>query len=174
LNWSSCPVEVAPVRYFDVETTGLRPDRGARITEIAVVGPQDVRFDWRAEAEEAPSDEAVARQLPRLVAQLEDGVVVGHNLSFDFRFLTYETERLLGREARLDLRFVDTLALARRVLDADRHRLADCLAAVGAAPQEPLHTALGDALATRALFRRLGERPEIETLSDAGMQRLSW
>jgi DNA polymerase III epsilon subunit-like protein len=44
----------------------------------------------------------------------------------------------------------------------------------GASLEEPLHTALGDAFATRALFARLTDHPEISTLADAGLQKLAW
>lgn len=79
-----------PLFFFDLETTALRPDRGGRIREMAVVDVQGLRFDWRSDAT-PPRDDAVAHQLPRLVDHLEAGIVVGHNLQFDFRFVTYES-----------------------------------------------------------------------------------
>ena len=51
------PIRTASVVFFDLETTGLRPDRGARITEMAVVDQEGIRFDWAADAE-PPSDRA--------------------------------------------------------------------------------------------------------------------
>ena len=78
------PLRTVPLRFFDLETTGLRPDRGARIAEMAVVDEGGVRFDW-VSAHDSPRDEAVAFQLPRLMAHLEDGIAVGHNLSFDWK-----------------------------------------------------------------------------------------
>ena len=87
------PIRTAAVVFFDLETTGLRPDRGARITEMAVVDQEGICFDWAADAE-PPSDAAVARQLAALIDALRGSIVVGHNLSFDFRLLTYEAERL--------------------------------------------------------------------------------
>ena len=139
---------------------------------MAVVDEGGVRFDWTS-PRDSPRDKAVARQLSRLVAHLESGIVVGHNLAFDFRFVTYEAERL-GLEG-LDVRYIDTLGLARTLLsDADSHRLGAVLAAVGAAPEEDLHTAVGDALATRTLFWKLVARGDLKTLSDTGMKRLRW
>ena len=49
------PIRIASVVFFDLETTGLRPDRGARITEMAVVDQEGIRFNWAADAE-PPSD----------------------------------------------------------------------------------------------------------------------
>jgi DNA polymerase III epsilon subunit-like protein len=160
------------LRFVDLETTGLRPDRGGRICEMAVVDRAGVRFDWTSERE-PPPDEVVARRLPELIDHLRDGVVVGHNLSFDVRFLTYEAERLgLGG---VDLRFADTLGLARRLWPGrDDYRLGRLLTAVGAAPDEALHTAVGDALATRTLFWRLVEAGALTTLGDLRVRRLRW
>lgn len=171
-QWADHPIHAASLVFFDLETTGLRPDRGARICEMAVVGSEGLRFDW-ASTHDPPSDEAVAHQLPVLFDLLQDAVVVGHNLQFDFRFVTYEAERLGQRG--LNLQFVDTLALARRLLaDRDDYQLGSLLAAFDAPPDEPLHTAIGDALATRALFWNLVEHGELETLSDVRMKQLSW
>lgn len=166
------PLRTVPLRFFDLETTGLRPDRGARIAEMAVVDEGGVRFDW-VSAHDPPCDEAVAFQLPRLMAHLEDGIAVGHNLSFDFRFVTYEAERLgLGG---IDVHFIDTLGMARAVLDgADSHRLGALLDTVGLTPEEELHTAVGDVFATRALFWRLVARGGLTTPADVGVKRLRW
>lgn len=49
------PIRTASVAFFNLETTGLRPDRGACITEMAVVDQEGIRFDWTADAE-PPSD----------------------------------------------------------------------------------------------------------------------
>ena len=166
------PLRAAALVFFDVETTALLPDRGGRIREIAVADRDGLRFDWKSETD-PPSDAAVARQMPRLLDVLRDAVVVGHNLSFDFRFVTYEADRL-GHEG-LTLRYVDTLGLARSLLDApDDYALGALLAHFDAAPAEELHTAVGDVLATRTLFWHLVEAGGVVTLGDAGLKRLRW
>lgn len=132
-------------------------------------------FDWTS-AEAPPADATVARQLPRLLAALETQVVVGHNLSFDFRFVTYECQRLsaLGRTG-LDLQYIDTLGLARSLLDAPTdHALGPLLAHFDVAPDDELHTAVGDASATRTLFWHLVDAGDLTTLADAGVKRLRW
>lgn len=171
-TWTDRPLRTASLVFFDLETTALRPDRGGRICEMAVVDQNGVRFDWRSDAN-SPCDDAVSRQLLSLVDHLEAGIAVGHNLHFDVRFLTYEAERLgLGG---LDLRFADTLGLARSLLDVpDTYQLEALLRHFDATPEEALHTAMGDALATRTLFWHLVEHGELQTLSDAHMQRLQW
>jgi DNA polymerase III epsilon subunit-like protein len=169
------PLRTAPLVFFDLETTALRPDRGGRICEMAVVDHEGIAFDWTS-VENPPPDAAVARQCPRLLDALKNQVVVGHNLSFDFRFVTYECRRLSARgHSGLDLRYIDTLGLARSLLDAPNdYELGTLLAHFNAAPEETLHTAVGDALATRTLFWHLVDAGDLTTLADAGVKRLRW
>ncbi len=177
LQWRACPIHIAPLVFFDIETTGLRPDRGARITEIAVVGHKGTCFDWSRE--QAPAGErSLSPVLPHLFGRLRAGVVVGHNLHFDFRFVAYEADRL-GYDG-LDLRFIDTLGLARAHLEAahleavEDYRLETLLRTFDVVPDGDLHTALVDARAARALFWKLVDVGHIETLGEAGMKRLNW
>jgi len=171
-RWSTRPLRVASLVFFDLETTGLRPDRGGRIREMAVVDRDGVRFEWTSQ-EKPPSDEAVVRRLPTLVDHLQRGVVVGHNLAFDFRFLTYEAERLGLRG--VDVPFADTLGLARTLLpEKEDHQLGSLLRAFDLDPEEELHTAVGDALATRTLFWHLVDHGDLDTLADVGVKRLRW
>lgn len=166
------PIRAARVVFFDLETTGLRPDRGASITEMALVGPDGLQYNWQSPTN-SPRDSAVANELPVLCDHLQGSIVVGHNLQFDFRFLTYEAERL-GLSG-LDLQFTDTLGLARELLSQrEDYQLGSLLTTVDAAPKEKLHTAAGDAFATRSLFWTLVEKEELETLADVGVKRLSW
>ena len=171
-RWANRPLRIASLVFFDLETTALRPDRGGRICEMAVVDQEGIQFNWTSN-HESPSDPAVGRQLAVLRGHLQDNVVVGHNLSFDFRFLTYEAERI-GQDG-LDVRFADTLGLARRQLPSrDNYQLGALLDAFGIGQEAALHTAVGDALAARALFWELVDHGNLETLSDVGVKRLSW
>jgi DNA polymerase III epsilon subunit-like protein len=161
---------VASFAFFDLETTGLRPDRGARITEAAVVGRGEALLDWQRDAEDASS---LAALLPRLLGRLEGRVVVGHHLSFDFRFIAYEARRHGLSLPRLQ--FIDTLGLARAALDAAHDgQLEALLRRFDLVPEGPLHTALVDARAARALFWRLVDEGDLQTLADAGAKPLAW
>ncbi len=178
IQWAGLPIRVPPFRFFDIETTGLRPDRGARITEVAVVDQTSVRFDWTRE-QGGIGDSAWPQMLRILFDHLRTGVVVGHNLRFDFRFITYEAER--HGYAVPPLRFIDTLGLARALIGKPRlpgevedYRLETLLQAFGIPAEGTLHTAVADARATRALFWKMVERGGLETLADAGLKRLSW
>lgn len=170
-RWADCPIRVASLVFFDLETTGLRPDRGARITEIAVVGAEAARYVWASDRS-PPPDEVTVRQLRALRKHLRDAVVVGHNLQFDFGFLAHEADRLGLDGPRL--RFIDTLGLARRLLDAEDARLDALVRHLDLDPEGELHTALGDARATRALFWRLVDHGDLDTLGEAGLKQLHW
>jgi len=170
--WPGCMIQVAPLLFFDLETTGLRPDRGARITEIAVLDHRHVRHAWEATSEE-PDQQPLAAQLPGVLRLLRTGVVVGHNVPFDFGFLAYASERLGYEGPRVW--YIDTLALARRLLLTVRdYRLDTLLTHYDLLPEAPLHTALTDARATRRLFWKLVNDGDLETLADAEVQRLDW
>ncbi len=163
------PIRVAPLLFFDIETTGLRPDRGARITEMAVVDHAAVRYDWKRSRETTP----LADALVALIGQLEQGIVVGHNLSFDFRFVAYEADRLGLPGPRLQ--YIDTLGLARQLLDGTADfQLSTLLSHFDLSPKTELHTALGDAWATRALFWALVEHGALRTPAEAGVKPLDW
>jgi DNA polymerase III epsilon subunit-like protein len=178
------PLRTATLRFLDIETTGLRPDRGARITEVALIDREEPVLDWRGPAHERPAektgpardpleDDVLRDDLPRLTAALDVGTVVGHNLSFDLDFIAYEADRL--GTGGFTVRFIDTMTLAQHLLDRTaRVRLADLLDYFGIASSTPLHRALADARATRALFWQLVDRGRLDTLADAQVQRLHW
>lgn len=103
---------------------------------------------------EAPRIDQV---LPSLLEFIRDAVIVGHNVRFDLSFLNAAAERL-GYE-RLGIRFVDTAALARRLVRSEvRNLKLDTLAAHFRSPVSPTHRALDDARATAHVFWSLLER----------------
>src|SRR5687767_3404132 len=99
----------------------------------------------------------IAAVLPSFLEFCRDAVVVGHNVRFDLGFLNAAL-RDAGRP-RLDNRFVDTCALARRLV---RDEVPDCrlgtLAAHFRVSHRPTHRALDDALATGEVLHALLER----------------
>ena len=162
----------SPLRFFDLETTGLRPDRGARITEIAVLGRDKWHVRWqRTQPTRKPTAELQAA-LHKTLAYLTDGIIVGHNLAFDFRFIAYEAER--HRCDLPELRYIDTLALAREHLALPNARLSTCCHALDCPPDAAFHTAVGDVQAAKALLWALADRYALHTLADAGVQRMQW
>lgn len=165
-------IELASFAFFDIETTGLRPDRGARITEIAILKRSGDRYIWHRD-ECSNRDKAITAALKKVVRQLQTGVVVGHNVRFDLRFVAYEAERL-GLKG-LNIQFIDTLGLAQKMnLPVTNYRLATLLHHFEITVHGELHTAYVDAQCTRALFWKLVEQGQYETLKDAGVQQLCW
>jgi DNA polymerase-3 subunit epsilon len=99
---------------------------------------------------------AVPGVLPAFVEFVHGAVLVGHNVSFDLSFLNAalaENDRL-----PLDNLVVDTLALARRLVDPE---VPNCRLATLASGLElehrPAHRALDDVMATADLLHRLIE-----------------
>jgi len=165
----SCPIESAALVYFDLETTGLHPERGATVTEIAVLEDGGSQFAW--DVEQSTSD--LSTVLPQLMTRLGDHIVVGHNLAFDLGFLAYEAARRDIRGPKV--RFVDTLSMAKRSgLDYPSHELGGLVDHFGIDHEGEFHSAVGDVRATKELFWRLVEENGLETLADAGMSRLDW
>jgi len=106
-----------------------------------------VRRVWRA-----PRFEEVA---PELVTRLGDSVVVGHNVAFDWAFVS-EALRRSGLAPGSEPPRLCTLELSRS-LDPERtasHRLAEVCGRHGV-PLERAHDALADARATALLLPRL-------------------
>jgi len=95
--------------------------------------------------------------LPSFLEFLGDAVLVGHNVRYDIGFLNAALARA-GRP-RMGNRFVDTCALARRLV---RDEVPDCrlgtLASRLRLAHRPTHRALDDALATGDLLHVLLER----------------
>lgn len=159
---------------IDVETTGLFPESGDRVVEIAVVrgrrgaepscwtslvhpgrptGALHVHGITDAMLVDAPA----WRDLAAVVEdRMAGGVLVGHNVRFDLAFLAMEQGRA-GRASppRVAL---DSLWLARQVLPGARHGLATVAAQLGV-PHARAHRAEDDARAcwhaTWALLDRL-------------------
>ncbi len=120
---------------IDVETTGLAPSKD-RIIELAAVRFSDNKpvetFQTYINPEKALSEEAkkvnhiteemvstapnISEVLPAFEAFVGNGIVVGHNLEFDLKFLFYSGCNLLESKCK----FIDTLAQAKKLLKAPK------------------------------------------------------
>lgn len=173
----SAPIIVAPLRFLDIETSGLRADRGGRITELALLSGTDPLIEWTLpelyDIGSKDHDSDVRSLLVRVIEESDVTILVAHNAPFDLRFLAYECRRL-GVDG-LSVQVIDTLALARKSnLDVSDHRLETLSRAFKLDVPGPMHTAIVDAKVTRALFDALVGVRDLETLGDAGLRRLSW
>jgi len=164
-------LELAILLFFDIETTGLRPDRGAKITEASILNRNSQLYTLRSNVNS--KNDTLSEELPKILNHLKIGVVVGHNLPFDFWFISHEADKL-GIDGP-SLRFIDTLSLARKVLPGrNSYKLGELLKYFDINVNGELHTASTDTEVTRALFWKLIEKGGISTVGEAGMKKLNW
>ncbi|WP_349358570.1 exonuclease domain-containing protein [Stappia sp.] len=174
-------IEDAPLRtlsyvVFDTETTGLEPSRGDEMISIAgvrIVNGRVLRGEvfnafvhpgrripvastrvhgiTDAMVAEAPPLETVVPEFHRFVA---DSVLVAHNAAFDMTFLAKDRSRT---GVAFDQPVLDTVLLAGHIFGTAESLTLDALAERFqiAIPPEDRHTALGDALATAEVLRKL-------------------
>ncbi len=170
------PLETLTYVVFDSETTGLLPDQGDEICQIAglrLVNGRRVAgevFDMlvnpgrpipaRATEVHGISDAmvvdapGVVEAVTRFHKFAEDAVLIAHNAPFDMAFLK-RREIEIGRA--FDNPVLDTVLLSAVVygqtevhsLDALSHRLGITI------PEEARHTAIGDTIATAEAFLKL-------------------
>ena len=181
----SAPWSEVALAFVDVETTGLRPEEGDRIVEIAIerVEPDggtrrfvEIVDPLRSIPEEARRIHAIGpAQIRRArpfaaaadeIAQLLRGSVwIGHNVAFDIRFIRIEMRRC-GR-ALPGGWILDTYLLARRWCRLPHSSLAAVAEHLGHGGRN-LHQALDDILTTRAVLASLIRKitPAPRTLHD--------
>ncbi len=155
---------------LDTETTGLSPGYHHRIVEIGVVildrdgsisdewctllnpqrdlGPQHIHRIRANEVRNAPTFADVAADLAKY---LTGQVVVGHNLSFDLRFLAAEYAQLGVRVPLHPDHGLCTMRLSDHYLDSPARSLGACCTSAGIDHREQ-HSALHDARACAQLL----------------------
>lgn len=184
-------IEEAVFTFVDVETTGLSP-RAARVCEVAAIsfrGPDRVgtlaelvnpglpipaevskiHGITDAMVKDSPSFGGVA---PRLLAMLENSVIVAHNAEFDLGFLKAECDRVGLRFPKLHV--VDTLAIARKGWKFQSNRLGKIAEELNIS-NGGWHRALADVEMTRkifdhfiAAFKSAGARTVADLLQKSG------
>jgi DNA polymerase III subunit epsilon len=132
---------------------------GMKVNRIDLVAHHEAALD------PGPALEALDAFLSRHFDPESPVILVGHNISFDIAFLRIFLESQ-GRslEPRFSHRSVDTHAVAAALRDAGRIPAEVKLSSTALfahfgieVPAEKRHTALGDALATHALYWKLVE-----------------
>lgn len=129
--------------------TLVQPNRGFDNSDVHGITPTNLVG--------APTFEHVAR---RFAEVLNGRVIVAHNASFEYNFLTNEFGRL-GIELADGNWLLDTMVLARQFMPGQPASLKNVLSIMGI-ENRAAHTALADAEATAAVLQRFVQaRPDI-------------
>ena len=167
------PLERCRFAVVDVETSGVRFERGGRIVELAVAILEGgtIHLAWHALVDPGTALSPFVTRLtgitdgllvgrpgfadvaPALARALEAGVFVAHNARFDWRFLAAECA-LAGVPAPEGTPLC-TVRLTRRLVPELRHRSLDDVARFFEIANPARHRAFGDALATAGVLRGL-------------------
>ncbi|HLD87855.1 MAG TPA: 3'-5' exonuclease [Candidatus Omnitrophota bacterium] len=180
-------IHSAEIVVFDVETTGLFPQDGDRIVEIAAmkvkggkvvdqfyslvnpkrpIPPEATNINQITEdmVADAPTADAV---LPNLIDFISGGCVAGHNARFDMGFLCYELS-LFGRRLKDDTPVVDTLKMAKGLLPyLSSYKLSYLARSLGVTVTQT-HRAMADVELTVAVLLRMMEMAADKNADDVG------
>jgi len=162
---------------FDTETTGLRPEAGDRVISIAGVRVRDGRvmrqdtFDALIDPGRAIPSESVKFHgitdsmaagapvmevvLPAFLRFVGAAALVGHEASFDLRFLEPEAKRLDLSSLTKGRPILDTRLLSRALHGPGADHSLEAIALRLGVEVRGRHSALGDALTTAEIFVRL-------------------
>jgi DNA polymerase-3 subunit epsilon len=186
------PLEDLAFVVFDTETTGLRPEAGDRVISIAgvrvrggrvmrrdvfdalvhpgrAIPPDSVKFHGITDSmvAAAPAMDVV---LPAFLRFAGGAVLVGHEASFDLRFLEPEVRRLDLSSLTRGRPILDTRLLSRALHGPGADHTLEAIALRLGVAVDGRHSALGDALMTAEIFVRLVallKKRGVQTLGDA-------
>ncbi|GGC58928.1 hypothetical protein GCM10011396_02300 [Undibacterium terreum] len=169
------PMFEKPIVMIDFETSGMSPDQGGRVTEVAalrIVGGEvvdryvslincNIRIPsfitqltgiTQAMVDRAPP---VSEVMPALVDFIGDATLAAHNASFDEKFLLAESDRL--RLAPRHDGLVCSVKLSRRVFPGlDSYSLGRLASSLGIRFKGTAHRAEADAEVSSALLIKIG------------------
>ena len=165
------------VIVFDIETTGLYPEQGSRIIEIAAVPiiDEEIALEYAYESfvnplQKIPPEitrinhitnrmvenaQTIDVVLPEFFNYIQDNPLVAHNALFDIGFLRYYSTSL--DLENIQNRVIDTYNLSRALFVHSKHHTLDALLKRLGIPfkSNKRHRALEDACLTARAFLAL-------------------
>lgn len=171
------------VTVFDLETTGLSPSYGDRITEIGaiklcgnklcgvfqtLVNPERTIPDKIVEitgiTNEMVCDKpTISQVLPLFVDFIGDDILVAHNAKFDTSFLRYELKEC-GINKNFDT-YCTLLNSRKEVKTSANFKLSTLKNHFNLKPMGAMHRALSDAYVTAQLYLKLTKNWGTDTMS---------
>lgn len=158
--------------FLDLETTGFSPKRGDKILEVAIVTTDlegnvldkyETLINPRREitgveihqitAEMVKHAHIITDVLDDLLHHLQGKVIVGHNVSFDLRFLNFE----LSRQTKIQVESMGicTMSMSRKILPELPVRRLDAFCSFFDIKLDDAHSAIADCEATLQLYFEL-------------------
>jgi len=174
-----------PLVVFDCETTGIYPEKGARVCEIGAVKVEKGKIvaDYSSLIDpeiSMPPDASAVNGLydidlfgasrfrdaaPQFFAFVGDAPLFGYKIGFDMGFLSAECERVgLSMPANAGY---DVLGMAKHCLDIPHYKLGQVATYLNIAVERK-HRALDDAKTTFAVYEKL-----VEMLATRGIDDLA-
>jgi len=178
-------IEEIEFTIFDTETTGLEPESGDRIVEIAgirfkgrekiatfqtLVNPHRLISSGAFEVNKITPDmlrgaPETAQVLPKFLDFIHDSCLCSYNATFDLEFLRNEL-KLLGKDLPSDNTVVDILKMAKRIMPAlERYSLWFVADKLGIKTKQK-HRAFSDVELTLDVFNKLKEMLQTKGILD--------
>ena len=168
---------------FDIETTGLSPEKDAIIEisalrvkggdiedEFSTLVNPGMHIPYASSSVTGITDDmvegapSIEEALKDFVSFIGGDIIVGHNIrNFDLKFIQRDALRFLGRQ--IPNEYVDTLVIARRYLPELESRSLENLSYHYHISYEGAHRALADCHINKQVYDRLGD--EIADPSEA-------
>ena len=171
------------VTVFDLETTGLYPDCGDRITEIGAIKlcgnklcgvfqtlvnperniPEKIVEITGIKNEMVADKPTISQVLPLFMDFVQDDIIVAHNAKFDTSFLHYELKEC-GINKNFET-YCTLLASRKEVKTSANFRLSTLKNHFNLKPMGAMHRALSDAYVTAQLYLKLTKNWGTDTMS---------
>lgn len=170
---------------FDTETTGLEPQAGDRIVEVAgikfkgsqklsefqtLVNPHRDISSGAFQVNKITADmlsgaPEIKEVMPKFLDFIKDSCLCSYNATFDIEFLNTEL-KLIGMDLPQDVVIVDILKMAKRLMPGlERYALWFVAQNLGIKTRQD-HRALSDAELTLGVFNNLKEKFKAKGISD--------